>query len=240
MNKMIALVTGANGGIGKKISIELINSGIYVIGITKTEKGKKKIKKTFKKNGTGVIINLLHKSLIKKKIKKIINKYKTIDIFIHNAGIINDKLLVTMKDSDWNNVININLSSIFYITKMLLPRMIHKKYGRIIVVSSVVSKIGQEGQTNYAASKSGLIGFSKSLALEVASKGITVNVVSPGYIITKMTKKILSVHKKKILKKIPVGYLGKPQDIAHLVSFLSSKKSSYITGQNIHVNGGIY
>ncbi|ABJ90686.1 3-oxoacyl-ACP reductase FabG [Buchnera aphidicola] len=240
MKKKIALITGASGGIGKSISKELIRKGIYVIGTTTTRNGLKKLNKTFKKKGTGVIINFLKISIIKKKIKKIIKKFHTIDIFIHNAGIINDSLLITMKDTEWNNVININLSTIFYITKILLPNMIKNRYGRIIIISSIIGSLGQSGQTNYAASKSGLIGFSKSLAIEVASKGITVNVVSPGYIMTNMTKKFLLANKKNILKKIPVGFLGRTKDIAYVVSFLSSKKSSYITGQNIHVNGGMY
>ncbi|VFP88401.1 3-oxoacyl-[acyl-carrier-protein] reductase FabG [Buchnera aphidicola (Cinara piceae)] len=240
MKKKIALITGASRGIGEKISIELANLNIFVIGTSTTKKGVEQIKKNLQKNGTGILINLLKITTIKKKIKKLINQFKKIDIFIHNSGIIHDKLLITMKDSEWNDVININLSSIFYITKIILIPMIKKKYGRIVIISSIISHMGQTGQTNYAASKSGLIGFSKSLALEVASKGITVNLVSPGYIITDMTKKILSLNKKKILKKIPMGYFGKTKDIAHVVSFLSSEKSSYITGQNIHINGGMY
>ncbi|VFP79233.1 3-oxoacyl-ACP reductase FabG [Buchnera aphidicola] len=240
MKKKIALVTGANKGIGKKISTELISLNIFVIGTSTTKKGVEIIKKNLQNNGTGILINFLKISTIKIKIKKLINKFKKIDIFIHNSGIINDKLLITMKNSEWNNVININLSSIFYITKIILIPMIKQKYGRIIIISSLVSHTGQIGQTNYAASKAGLIGFSKSLALEVASKGVTVNLVSPGYIITDMTKKILSFNKKKILKKIPMGVFGKTKDIAYVVSFLSSEKSSYITGQNIHVNGGMY
>ncbi|WP_075433899.1 3-oxoacyl-ACP reductase FabG [Buchnera aphidicola] len=240
MKKKIALITGANRGIGKKIATDLINLGIYVIGTTTTKKGLVKIKKRFQSNGTGVLINFIHNSTIKKKIKSIINKFKVIDIIVHNAGVIYDNLLVTMKDEEWTNVIDINLSAIFYITKIILPPMIKQRYGRIIVISSLSGKIGQKGQTNYSASKSGLIGFAKSLALEVASKGITVNIVSPGYIITNMTKNILSSRKKEILKKIPVGRFGKTKDVSHLVSFLSSEKSSYITGQNIHINGGIY
>ncbi|VAX76597.1 3-oxoacyl-ACP reductase FabG [Buchnera aphidicola] len=239
-NKKIALVTGSSKGIGKNISTELIKSGRYVIGTTTTKKGKKEIQKNFKKNGTGIILDLKNIIDTKNKIKETINKFKIIDIFVYNAGIIYDNLLITMKESEWNNVININLSSIFYITKIIIPYMIKKRYGRIIIIGSLSGNLGQKGQTNYSASKAGLIGFSKSLALEVATKGITVNIVSPGYIKTNMTKNFLSRHKKEILKKIPMGYIGKPKDIAHIVSFLSSKKSSYITGQNIHVNGGAY
>ncbi|VFP83712.1 3-oxoacyl-ACP reductase FabG [Buchnera aphidicola] len=240
MKKKIALVTGANKGIGKKISIELANSKIYVIGTATTEIGVNIIKKTLQNKGIGILIDFTKIYITKKIIKKLIKKYKNIDIFVHNAGIINDNLLITMPDIKWNNVIDVNLSSIFHITKIIIPTMIKKKYGRIIVISSVIGCTGQKGQTNYAASKSGLIGFSKSLALEVASLGITVNLVSPGYIITDMTKKILSSKKKEIIKKIPMKRYGTPQDIAYVVSFLSSEKSSYITGQNIHVNGGMY
>ncbi|VFP81136.1 3-oxoacyl-[acyl-carrier-protein] reductase FabG [Buchnera aphidicola (Cinara kochiana kochiana)] len=240
MKKKIALVTGANKGIGKKISLELANLGIYVIGTATTEIGINKIKKILKNKGIGILINFIDIPATKKKIKKLISKYKIIDIFVHNAGIINDNLLITMPDIKWNTVIDINLSTIFHITKIIIPPMMKQKYGRIIVISSVIACIGQKGQTNYAASKSGLIGFSKSLALEVASQGITVNLVSPGYIITDMTKKILSLQKNKIIKKIPMKRCGTPQDIAYVVSFLSSERSSYITGQNIHVNGGMY
>ncbi|VFP77804.1 3-oxoacyl-ACP reductase FabG [Buchnera aphidicola] len=240
MKKNIALVTGANKGIGKKISTELISKGIYVIGTSTTLQGVDKIKKTFKGHGIGVLINFLKIIETKKKIQKLIKKFKIIDIFVHNAGVIQDSILLKMHDSYWNNVININLSAIFHITKIILLPMIRQRYGRIIVLSSISGYTGQIGQTNYAASKSGLVGFSKSLALEVASKGITVNVISPGYIYTDMTKKILSLKKEEILKKIPVGRFGNTQDVAYVVSFLSSKKSSYITGQNIHVNGGMY
>ncbi|VFP84983.1 3-oxoacyl-[acyl-carrier-protein] reductase FabG [Buchnera aphidicola (Cinara splendens)] len=240
MKKNIALVTGANRGIGKKISKELINAGIYVIGTSTTPQGVDKIKKTFKNHGIGILINFLKIIETKKKIQQLIKKFKIIDIFVHNAGIIQDSILLKMNDSCWNNVININLSAIFHVTKIILSPMIKQRYGRIIVLSSISGYTGQIGQTNYAASKSGLIGFSKSLALEVASKGITVNMISPGYIYTDMTKKILSLKKEEILKKIPVGRFGNTQDIAYVVSFLSSKKSSYITGQNIHVNGGMY
>uniref|UniRef100_A0A451DFE6 3-oxoacyl-[acyl-carrier-protein] reductase FabG n=1 Tax=Buchnera aphidicola (Cinara pseudotsugae) TaxID=2518978 RepID=A0A451DFE6_9GAMM len=240
MKKNIALVTGANRGIGKKILTELINTGIYVIGTSTTLQGVDKIKKICKDCGVGILINFLKITETKKKIQQLIKKFKIIDIFVHNAGIIQDSILLKMHDSYWNNVININLSAIFHVTKIILSPMIKQRFGRIIVLGSISGDTGQIGQTNYAASKSGLIGFSKSLALEVASKGITVNVISPGYIYTDMTKKILSLKKKEILKKIPVGRFGNTQDIAYVVSFLSSKKSSYITGQNIHVNGGMY
>ncbi|AEH39811.1 3-oxoacyl-[acyl-carrier protein] reductase [Buchnera aphidicola (Cinara tujafilina)] len=243
MNKKnnIALVTGASRGIGKNIALALIKLGIYVIGTAKTKDGTNKINKMFdEKKGIGIKIDFLNIKKYKEKIKKIIAKIGIIDILIHNAGIIHDNLLIKMNIKEWNDVINVNLSSIFYLSKIIVPNMLKKKFGRIIIINSVTGYLGQIGQTNYAASKSGLIGFMRSLALEIASRNITVNLIAPGYIITDMTKKILLSKKRKIMKRIPTKNFGTPSDITHAVLFLISIKSSYITGQTIHVNGGMY
>lgn len=237
--KRYALITGASRGIGKKIATELIKLNIYVIGTATTEKGCIKIKKELKNFGTGIIINFLN---IKKTIitlKKIIQKYIKIDILIHNSGIIKDNLLIKMNDLEWNQVIQINLSSIYYLSKFIVPKMISQKNGRIIIINSIIGETGQKGQTNYATSKSGLSGFVKSLALEIASRNITVNSISPGYIKTQMTKKIFK-NPNKHISNIPVKRIGTPWDIAYTVLFLISPHASYITGQNIHVNGGLY
>jgi 3-oxoacyl-[acyl-carrier protein] reductase len=172
--------------------------------------------------------------------KEIYKKKYSIDILINNAGIKLDNLLVYMNNKEWENVIKINLTSIFYMSKSVIRSMIKNKYGRIITIGSVIGYVGNEGQVNYSASKSGLIGFHKSLALEVASKGITVNIVAPGFIKTNLTKSLNVFQYKKHLSKIPMKRIGTVEEIADAVIFLSSEKASYITGHTLHVNGGMY
>ncbi|CUR53208.1 SDR family NAD(P)-dependent oxidoreductase [Buchnera aphidicola] len=234
----IALITGANRGIGKSILKKIIKKNIYVIGTSKTLLGVKKIKKLVNKSGTGILINFLNIQNTKKKLYEIIKKFNTIDILIHNSGVIQDNLLINMSEKNWNDVILINLNSCFYLTKFLIPNMIKKKWGRIIFISSVNAYQGNIGQTNYSASKAGMIGFMKSLALEVARFGITANSIAPGYIKTNMTKKILKNIKNNI-NQIPIKNFGTVKDISNMVLFLISKKSTYITGQTIHINGGM-
>ncbi|WP_343154042.1 3-oxoacyl-ACP reductase FabG [Buchnera aphidicola] len=235
-----ALVTGANKGIGKAISIKLIEKGIRVIGTSTTKNGVKIINEYTKKNGFGLILDLRDTSSIQEKIKEIYTKKYSIDILINNAGVKSDKLLVHMNKQEWEDTIKINLSSIFYISKAVIRSMIKKKEGRIITISSVIGYIGNKGQINYSASKSGLIGFHKSLALEVASKGITVNIVAPGLVETDFIKDLNIVKYKKYLSNIPMKRLGQAEEIADLVIFLSSNNASYITGQTLHINGGMY
>lgn len=236
----IALITGASRGIGRNIALELIKLGIYVIGTAKTRNGVTKIKENLKNKGTGIQVDFLDIINANKNIKKIIKKIGLIDILIHNAGIIYDNFLLKMNYKEWDDVININLRSAYYISKIILPYMLKKRYGRIIMIGSITGYIGNAGQINYSTSKLGLTGFMRSLALEVASRNITVNLISPGYIKTDMTKKILLSKKNKILKKIPLKKFGKPSDISYGVVFLISEKASYITGQTIHINGGLY
>ncbi|QCI17169.1 beta-ketoacyl-ACP reductase [Buchnera aphidicola (Aphis helianthi)] len=238
--KKTALVTGANKGIGKAIAIKLIKNGIKVIGTSTTQYGVQIINKYAKKNGFGLILDLKDTNSITEKIKEIYKNKYAIDILINNAGIKLDKLLVYMNDQEWEDVIKINLTSIFYTSKAVIRSMIKKKSGRIITISSIIGYIGGKGQINYSTSKSGLIGFHKSLALEVASKGITVNIVSPGLIQTDFIKDLNIFQYKKYLSQIPMKRLGKVEEIADAVIFLSSKKASYITGQTLHVNGGMY
>lgn len=240
IKKKIALVTGANKGIGKSIAKILSINNIIVIGTSRTLIGKNKINYHLGKNGFGIILNIKNIHEIKKKIKNIHKYFGTIDILINNAAIINDKLFINMKYNEWNNVLQTNLNSIFYISQTVIKHMILKKYGRIITIGSVIGNIGNIGQINYATSKLGIVGFNKTLALEVASKGITVNVISPGFIKTEMTKYITKKKKKKYLINIPIQRFGNTKDIAYAVLFLSSEFSSYITGQTIHINGGMY
>lgn len=239
LNKKISLITGASGGIGKSILKLFIRKGIFVIGTSTTQYGVDKINYYCGKNGKGYILNLKKIDYIKSFVLKIIKEFGEINILINNAGMVIDKLLVKMKYEDWNNVINVNLNSVFCLSKYIVISMIRKKYGRIVSIGSMIGNTGNSGQVNYSASKAGLIAFSKSLAREVSCRGITVNVVSPGFIISRMTKNLISDYKMNILKNIPLGRFGTTEDIANAVYFLASDKSSYITGETIHVNGGM-
>lgn len=240
LNKPIALVTGANRGIGKVIAKILSQNNILVIGTATSIQGKNSINQQLKNNGFGIILNLDNLFTISKKIQKIYNTFKRIDILINNAAIKNDQLFINLNLDNWNNTLKINLTSIFYITQIIVKKMIKKKYGRIVTIGSVIGHIGNIGQISYATAKSGLIGFNKTLALEVASKGITANIIAPGLINTGMFKTISEQQRKKYLSKIPIQRFGSGKDIAAAVLFLTSKNASYITGQTIHINGGMY
>ncbi|QJC30706.1 3-oxoacyl-ACP reductase FabG [Enterobacteriaceae endosymbiont of Macroplea appendiculata] len=238
----IALVTGASRGIGYNIAKTLAYYGAYVIGTATNNNGVKIINDTLKKQGIGQKLNFIkdnHMS-INNIIQYIINNFGKIDILINNAGIINDHTILTMSEHDWDVTLKINLTAIFQMSKIVVKYMLQKSFGRIINISSVIGHIGNIGQTNYAASKAGIIGFSKSLAQEVANQGITVNIVSPGYINTDMTRNIPKNKIQNIISKIPMKRFGTVQDVTNTVMFLCSRKTSYITGETIHVNGGLY
>ncbi|WAI11550.1 MAG: 3-oxoacyl-[acyl-carrier-protein] reductase [Buchnera aphidicola (Macrosiphum albifrons)] len=239
-DKKTALITGANRGIGKAIAKKLIKKGIQVIGTSTTKDGVDTINSYLKDNGFGLILNLNNTDSITEKIQEIYKKKISIDILINNAGVKEDNLLIKMKKKEWEDVIKINLSSAFYLVKSVIRSMIKKRQGRIITISSIIAYTGNKGQVNYSASKSGLVGFHKSLALEVASKGITVNIVSPGFIKTDFTNTLNVMQHKKYLSNIPMKRLGQKEEIADAVIFLTSNKSSYITGHTLHVNGGMY
>ncbi|BGI51467.1 MAG: hypothetical protein BucCj_2230 [Buchnera aphidicola (Ceratovacuna japonica)] len=198
------------------------------------------MKKYIKNKKQRFLINFKNVKNIKKIISKIYSKFGSIDILINNAGAKKDKIILNMTKKNWSDIIKINLTSVFLMSKNVIKYMIKNKYGRIISISSIVGETGNIGQSNYSASKYGIIGFNKSLALEVAKYGITSNVVSPGFIETKMTKNIKKYKKNIYIKKIPLKKFGKVEDVTNAVMFLVSKKSSYITGQTIHVNGGMY
>ncbi|QCI23883.1 3-oxoacyl-[acyl-carrier-protein] reductase [Buchnera aphidicola (Macrosiphoniella sanborni)] len=239
-NKKTALITGANRGIGKTIAKTLIKQGIQIIGTSTTEDGVEKINNYSKKNGFGIILNLKNTDSIIETMKEIYKKQYSIDILINNAGIKKDNLLIKMTKTEWEDVIQINLSSVFYLVKSVIGSMIRKRQGRIITIGSIIANIGNKGQVNYSASKSGLIGLHKSLALEVASKGITVNIISPGFINTNFTNTLSFKQYQKYLSNIPVKRTGYKEEIAHAVIFLTSNKASYITGHTLHINGGMY
>lgn len=236
----VALVTGASRGIGKAIAETLASQGAVVIGTATSENGANAISEYLAPlGGTGMMLNVTDASSIEETLKSIKDKFGDIEILINNAGITRDNLLMRMKDAEWEDIMNTNLTPIFKLTKAVLRGMMKKRNGRIVNIGSVVGTTGNPGQANYAAAKAGVIGFSKSTAREVASRGITVNVVSPGFIDTDMTKSLTDDQKEAIFKDIPANRLGAPDEIAATVSFLVSDGAAFITGETVHVNGGM-
>lgn len=235
----LALVTGATRGIGKAIAEELVEKGYAVVGTATSEKGAETISAYLGANGKGLVLDVANPESIDAVLAQIKADFGDIDVLVNNAGITRDGLLMRMKDQDWFDIIQTNLTSIYRLSKAVLRPMM-KKGGRIISIGSVVGSMGNPGQTNYCAAKAGLVGFSKSLAKEVASRGITVNVVAPGFIATDMTDELNEEQRNAILSQIPAGELGSAQDIAKAVAFLASDDARYITGETIHVNGGLY
>ena len=237
----VALVTGASRGIGKAIATALANQGATVIGTATSDSGAEAISAYLGAfGGRGLALNVTDKDSVDSVLKDITAAEGGIDILINNAGITRDNLLLRMKDDEWQDIIDTNLTSIFTLSKAVLRGMMKKRCGRIVNVGSVVGSAGNAGQANYAAAKAGVIGFSKSMAREVASRGITVNVVAPGFIDTDMTKSLSDDQKEAIFKDIPASRLGSPDEVASTVAFLVSDGAAYITGETIHVNGGMY
>ena len=237
-NKKV-LITGASGGIGKELCQKFIDSGCKIICTSSTEDKLENLKKLFGNSNYYYHLDLLNKDLVKKNINIIAENHKDIDILINNAGLTNDNLLLRMKEDQWENVINVNLNSNFYIIKAILSNMIKNKSGNIIGITSIIAFSGNPGQANYAASKSGLTSMYKSIALEVAQRNIRVNTIAPGFIISPMTDTLNESQVNSIMEKIPMKKLGKPEDISNMALFLSSNLSSYITGQTLHINGGM-
>ncbi|BFT30539.1 3-oxoacyl-ACP reductase FabG [Alteromonas sp. D210916BOD_24] len=237
----VALVTGASRGIGKAIATQLAQQGATVIGTATSENGAQAISTYLGEfGGKGMALNVTEKENVDTAIKAINEAHGGIDILVNNAGITRDNLLMRMKDDEWQDIIDTNLTSIFTLSKAVLRGMMKKRFGRIVNIGSVVGSAGNAGQANYAAAKAGVIGFSKSMAREVASRGITINVVAPGFIDTDMTKALSDDQKEAIFKDIPANRLGEPDEIAATVAFLVSDGAAYITGETIHVNGGMY
>lgn len=239
----IALVTGASRGIGKAIALELGKQGAIVVGTATSEKGAQAISDYLQQSalqGTGLVLQVTDAESIGSALEQIQQRFGEIAILVNNAGITRDNLLMRMKDDEWDDVMATNLGSVFRLSRAVLRAMMKARYGRIISVASVVGTMGNAGQTNYAATKAGLVGFSKSLAREVGSRNITVNCVSPGFIDTDMTRALPEAQRDALLAHIPLGRLGQVADIAHAVGFLASESAGYITGANLHVNGGMY
>lgn len=236
----VALVTGASRGIGKEIALKLVAAGATVVGTATSENGAAAISEYLGDNGKGLVLNVTEADSITELFAAIKDTYGQVDILVNNAGITRDNLMMRMKDEEWDSIIDTNLSSIFRIAKTALRPMMKKRYGRIINIGSVVGSTGNPGQANYCAAKAGVIGFSKALAKEVASRGITVNTVAPGFIDTDMTKALNDEQKESIFANIPAARLGQPEEIASAVLFLASKEAGYITGETLHVNGGMH
>jgi 3-oxoacyl-[acyl-carrier protein] reductase len=239
----IAFVSGASRGIGKEIALELGRQGAVVVGTATSESGAENITNYLKENdiqGMGVAMNVTEQASIDAALKQVEDAYGAPTILVNNAGITRDNLLMRMKDEEWEAIMTTNLSSIYRLSKACLRAMMKARKGRIISIASVVGVSGNAGQTNYAAAKAGVIGFSKSLAREVGSRGITVNVVAPGFIDTDMTRALPDAQREALLAQIPLVRLGQPEEIAKAVGFLASPGAAYITGETIHVNGGMY
>ena len=243
MENKITLVTGASRGIGQAIALKLGQLGAVVIGTATTESGENTINQYFEKagiKGMGVTLNVNDTGQINNTIQIIREKFGEVEILINNAGVTRDNLLVRMKDEEWDEIIETDLKSVFRLSRAVLRAMMKARYGRIVNISSVVGAMGNMGQTNYAAAKAGLFGFSKSLAREVGSRNITVNCVAPGFIDTDMTRTLADELQQNLIQHVPLGRLGRPEEVAAAVAFLASSAAGYITGTTLHVNGGMY
>lgn len=243
LNDRVALVTGASRGIGMAIAKKLAEQGAYVIGTATSSDGADRISAYLKQDnlaGHGAVLNVTDNESVEALLASLSDADKTPSILVNNAGITADNLLLRMSDDEWDRVITTNLSAVFRMTRACLKPMFRARWGRIINIGSVVGSSGNPGQANYTAAKAGVIGFSKSLAQEVGSRGITVNTVSPGFISTDMTDALPDLVKSEMLKRIPAKRFGTSDDVAAAVTFLASDLANYVTGDTIHVNGGMY
>lgn len=243
LTNQVALVTGASRGIGAAIALALGKQGATVIGTATTESGAASIQAALAAadvKGCGLALDVNHPEQVEQALKHITDTYGDVTVLVNNAGITRDTLLMRMKEEDWDAVMSTNLKSVFRMSQAVLRPMMKQRAGRIINISSVVGHMGNAGQTNYAAAKAGMTGFTKSLAAEVGSRGITVNCVAPGFIQTDMTAELSEDIKQQMLSRVPLGRLGNVDEIAATVAFLASPAAAYITGETIHVNGGMY
>jgi 3-oxoacyl-[acyl-carrier protein] reductase len=240
MTKQIALVTGASRGIGRAIAERLSEDGFFVLGTATSDAGAGAISDYLGENGKGVKLDVSDATSVAEVIKAVSDEFGAPTVLVNNAGITRDNLLMRMKDDEWDDIINTNLTSVFRMSKAVLRGMMKAKTGRIINISSVVGFTGNAGQANYAAAKAGMVGFAKSMAKEVGSRNITVNTVAPGFIDTDMTRELSDDIKNVLLASIPLSRLGDAKEIAHTVAFLASAGAGYITGETLHVNGGMF
>ncbi len=238
----VALVTGASRGIGAAIALELAQKGLKVIGTATSDEGAAKISHTLAEfpGCTGKNLNVNDAAAAEALIDSIVKEHGGLQVLVNNAGITRDMLAMRLKDEDWDAVLDTNLKAVFRMSRAVMRVMMKQRYGRIISITSVVGASGNAGQSNYAAAKAGVAGMTRALARELGSRNITVNCVAPGFIETDMTANLPEEQQRMLLSQIPLGHLGKPQDIAHAVAFVASPQAAYITGQEIHVNGGMY
>ena len=239
----IALVTGASRGIGQSIALSMGKQGASIVGTSTSELGAQRVTAALSDagiEGGGAVLDVTHGESVLNVVNQIEENFGPVSILVNNAGITRDNLLLRMKDEEWDDILETNLSSVFRVTKACLRGMVRARRGRVINVTSIVGATGNPGQTNYAAAKAGLVGFTKSLASEMASRGITVNGIAPGFIETDMTSSLEQSRRDALVTAIPLGRLGVGEDVAAAAVFLASREASYITGQVIHVNGGLY
>lgn len=236
----VAIVTGSARGIGREIALRLAEAGanIVISDIADAEPVAEEIKKMGRQS-LAVMTDVTSASDVAGLVEKAIEKFGRIDILVNNAGIARDQLLMRMSDEDWEAVLNVNLKSVFLCTRAVLRHMVKQRWGRIISISSIVGIVGNPGQANYASAKAGIIGFTKTIAREVGSRGITANAIAPGFIVSKMTEQLSEEQKGEMLKRIPLGSLGTPRDVAEAVAFLASEEARYITAQVLGVDGGL-
>jgi 3-oxoacyl-[acyl-carrier protein] reductase len=243
LQNQIAFVTGATRGIGHAIALELGRRGATVIGTATTEDGAQIISSYLKEagvNGRGATLNVNNTAQMESVLKAVHEEFGDIAILVNNAGITRDNLLLRMKDEEWDEILETDLKSVFRLSRAVLRAMMRARYGRVINISSVVGATGNIGQSNYAAAKAGLFGFSKSLAREVGSRNITVNCIAPGFIATDMTRSLTEKQQQYLMQQIPLGGRGQPEDVASAVAFIASPAAGYITGATLHVNGGMF
>jgi len=240
LSNRVAIVTGSARGIGRAIALKLAEVGATVVvsDIDEAEPVAEEIR-AMNRQSLAVLADVSLSSDVAKLVETTISNYGRVDILVNNAGITRDRLILRMSDEDWDRVLNVNLKSVFLCTRAVLRHMIKQRWGRIISISSIVGMVGNAGQANYASAKAGIIGFTRTIAKEVASRGITANAIAPGFIDTKMTQQLEESQKQELMKSIPLGYLGSPRDVAEAVAFLASEEARYITGQVLGVDGGM-
>ena len=240
LSSKVAIITGGARGIGREIALRLAEAGATVVvsDVADAEPAAEEIRKMGHQS-LAVAADVTSTSDVAGMVEKVTAEYGRIDILVNNAGIARDQLLMRMSDEDWETVLNVNLKSVFLCTRAVLRQMVKQRWGRIVSISSIVGIVGNPGQANYASSKAGIIGFTKTIAREVGSRGITVNAIAPGFIVSKMTEQLSEEQKSEMLKRIPLGFLGTPRDVAEAVAFLSSEEARYITGQVLGVDGGL-
>jgi 3-oxoacyl-[acyl-carrier protein] reductase len=243
MQDQVTLVTGASRGIGRAIALELGRQGATLIGTATTEAGAQAVSNYLREagvKGTGMVLDVNDAAQIESVLKRVCEEFGDIAILVNNAGVTRDNLLLRMKDEEWDEILETDLKSVFRLSRGVLRAMMKARYGRIINISSIVGATGNVGQANYSAAKAGIFGFSKSLAREVGSRNITVNCIAPGFVETDMTRSLTEKQQQILLQQVPLGRLGRPEEVASAVGFIASPAAGYITGATLHVNGGMY